>query len=155
MGGERRFSWAPWLLVLVLLAGAGAFAWSLMRAQSLPTGPVPVAWDHTRCSRCGMLIGNPSFAAQLQTKGGEVLDFDDPGCLLLYVLEKQPDVHAIYFHHQFDDRWLPREDAAFYPASPTPMNYGLGALSKQEGEGLSFDAATEQARVRERARERH
>ena len=154
MADGRRLSRGWWLLALLLLAGAGVLARGVLRAP-LPTGPQPIAWGHATCARCGMTIQGPDFAAQLQTRGGDVLDFDDPGCLLLYVLEKHPDVHAIWFHHQYLDQWIPSDDVTFYPASPTPMNYGLGALRQEEGAGLSFDAATEQARVREQVRKRH
>ena len=116
---------APVVGVLVVMGGLGAaLAWT----ERLPDGPVEVLWDREACAHCRMHVGEPSFAAQLQLKDGRVLHFDDPGCLLRYEADRHPDVHAAWFHHSREERWLSRERTAFSPTSPTPMGYGLGAV---------------------------
>ncbi|MCP3142062.1 hypothetical protein [Pyxidicoccus xibeiensis] len=116
---------APLVGVLVMVGGLGAaLAWT----ERLPDGPVEVLWDREACAHCRMHVGEPSFAAQLQLADGRVLHFDDPGCLLRYEAERPLDVHAAWFHHSREARWLPRERTGFVPASPTPMGYGLGAV---------------------------
>ena len=96
-----------------------------------------------------MLVGEPKFAAQLQTREGDVLNFDDPGCLLRYVASKKPQTHAIYFNHHKEDRWLPQAQAGFVPAAPSPMGYGLAALPRQTSGALSFQQATIQVMGKE------
>jgi hypothetical protein len=128
MNGDRagwgsRLAWGLGCLLLVAGLG-GALVWT----QRLPEGPQPVVWDREACAHCRMHVGEPGFAAQLQLRDGRVLHFDDPGCLLRYEAERRPDVHASWFHHLREERWLSREQVAFLPVSPTPMGYGLGAV---------------------------
>ena len=124
------------------LAGLGLalLVWALLRAQALPSGPEPVAWDREPCARCRMLIGQPGFAAQLQTRDGRVLFFDDPGCLLLYRSERDPELHAAWFHHRAEERWIPLERVAFVPVPSSPMGYDLAAVDTGGGT-LSYDEA--------------
>ncbi len=115
-------------------------------------GPIPIAWDREACSECRMLVGEPKFAAQLQTSEGEVLNFDDHGCLLRYVARTKPHVRAMYFHHIKEDRWLSQAQVGFVPASASPMGHGLGAVPQQTPGALTFQQAT--ARVLEERSER-
>jgi copper chaperone NosL len=128
------------LAVLVLVA-------VVVRAQRLPEGPQPVAWDAEACTHCHMLIGEPGFAAQLQTDDGRVLDFDDPGCLLRYLADDKPHVHALWFHHGHEDRWIPGAEVAFRRVATSPMGWGLAAVDRREPHDL--DRAAAERRVAE------
>ena len=136
-GTAKKRSSRGWLLGAALLCGvAGAAVWS----SQLPEGPVEVIWDRDVCAHCQMHVGEPGFAAQLQTEDGTVLNFDDPGCALAYLKSQKPTEHALYFHHHTDARWLKAPQVAFLPHTPTPMGYGWrvtepnspGALSLEE-----------------------
>lgn len=116
-----------WIVGLGLI-GLAALGIAIARSQRLPEGPQPVVWDKDVCARCRMHIGEPWFAAQLQTGDGKVLNFDDPGCLLAYLDETRPDVHAVWFHHVKEDRWIPWESVAFTETGSSPMGFGLGAV---------------------------
>jgi len=148
-----RSALVPAALAVLAALGAALLGWGLLRSQSLPSGPEPVAFDRAPCTRCGMLIGEPAFAGQLQTRDGRVLDFDDPGCLLLYLRERDPDVHAVWLHHHAEDRWIPQDRVAFVPVPATPMGYGLGAVERG-GATLSWDEALARAAASE-DRRRH
>lgn len=128
----------------VLAAIAGAVVFSVRAATSLPDGPVDLVWDKTACAHCSMHVGEPEFAAQVQTTDGLTLAFDDPGCLFQYVAEARPEVHAIWFHHLRQDRWLPQAKVAFVAVAPTPMGFGLGAV--EPGTQGAIDLATAQSR---------
>jgi hypothetical protein len=136
-----RLAWVAAGLLAVVGLGF-TVAWT----ERPPEGPVQVVWDRAACAHCRMHVGEPGFAAQLQTKDGRVLFFDDPGCLLRYEDEVHPEVHAVYFHHVSEDRWLPREGTAFVQADPTPMGYGLGAVETGTSGSISFEAARAQLR---------
>lgn len=122
----------------------GLVALVVIGGSAPPDGPVDIAWDREPCAECRMHVGEPAFAAQLQTRDGRILNFDDPGCALRYVAREVPAVHELYFHHHKEDTWLTRTRTAFVPASPTPMGYGLAATLRGTAGALSFEAATAQ-----------
>lgn len=137
---------ARWLRsAVVALAAIGALAVALHWAQRPPEGPVEPDWSRTSCAHCGMMVGEPAFAAQLHTPAGDVRFFDDPGCLLLYAAEHPGDEASAWFHHLRDARWIPANLARFAPASPTPMGYGLGAVDGSEPGAIPRAEALEAA----------
>ena len=111
-------------------------------------GPQPIVYDREACAHCRMLISEPGFAAQLETQDGEIQSFDDPGCLLAALAMRSPSVHALWFHHVREDRWLDAAHVAFEEAERAPMGYGLGAVDAGTQGALSLDQA--RARVAER-----
>lgn len=144
---QRRASRWPYVAIAAfVLAVAGGL---IARAQKLPEGPEPIAWDREACAHCHMHVGDAHFAAQLQTEDGEVMNFDDPGCLFLYVHSRRPRVHAIYFHDAHQDRWLARDTAGFVPADRTPMGYGLAAVPRATAGAIDAASAERQIAARE------
>jgi hypothetical protein len=133
----RRWAW-PALIVLVVVC-AGSYV--LARAQRLADGPEPIAWDRAACAHCRMLIGEPAFAAQLQLGDGQVLDFDDPGCLLRRLADERGPVHAVWFRHAHADRWLRADQVAFRRGARTPMGWGLEAVALDEPHDLDLAGA--------------
>jgi hypothetical protein len=137
--------------LLVLTGAVAAIVWSLTPAPP-PSGPVPIVWDKTACAQCRMHIGEPPFAAQLQTSDGRVLDFDDPGCLFELIAAQQPGIAQIYFHHSEQERWLSREEVGFVLRTPTPMGYGLAAVERTRPGALDFEQAGEHVRSKRQAK---
>ena len=111
------------------LCAAAAMAALLLLACSSGDGPSPIAFDREACAHCRMLISEARFAAQLETQDGEVLSFDDPGCLMALLAARSPQLKALWFHHHREDRWLAGEEAAFVTGERTPMGYGLAAVA--------------------------
>lgn len=118
------------LLPAIIIAGVlvAVLADAVRRSEALPQGPQAVVWDHTQCAECRMSVSEPAYAAQLQLKDGRVLDFDDPGCLFRFAAHGDIDIHAVYYRHLREDRWLPEDQAAFIDSGPSPMGYDLGAV---------------------------
>jgi hypothetical protein len=116
----------------------------VLACQTARTGPVPIVWDAEACAECRMHVGEPRFAAQLQTTDGQILNFDDPGCALRFVARERPSIAELYFHHHEEDTWLTRSQTAFARASTSPMGYGLGATTADTPGALSVAQATEQ-----------
>ena len=135
----RRYLWPAAAVVLA----AGGLALFVSRSESLPQGPRPVVWDKTSCAECRMAVSEPGYAAQLQLADGTVLDFDDVGCLFMYLDATAPQVHAVYIHHVREERWVAQEKVGFVAAGPSPMDYGLGAVDRATEGGLPFEEARE------------
>ncbi|MEB2346960.1 MAG: hypothetical protein OZ948_19785 [Deltaproteobacteria bacterium] len=131
-------------------AGRAALALLLLLAAcGPPEGPQPIAWDREPCAHCRMLISEPGFAAQLQLRDGSVESFDDPGCLFARLDARPGHVHALWFHHLREDRWLPGDGVAFVRVAPTPMDFGFGAVDP--GTPGSFPLEAVRAELRARA----
>ena len=129
-------------LVRPLLAAVFAVAavLVLLRLAAPPHGPVEPAWDRVACARCGMLVSDPVFAAQLHAASGEVFFFDDPGCLLLQRAESAEPRAAAWFHTS--DGWLPDAEVGFVHAPQTPMGHGFAAVRRARVPGaLAPEAA--------------
>ena len=120
------------LLVVALIA----------RGRPVPDGPAEVAWNRQPCAHCRMLVGEPPHAAQLVTRGGDVLFFDDPGCLVRYRQAHAPEVHRLWFHDSTSDRWLSAAEVGFVGGATTPMGYGLAAVPAQTPGAIGLDAAS-------------
>jgi copper chaperone NosL len=147
---ERRRIALRAVLAAAALLAAGLFARAVLDARRPPEGPAPIAWDREVCAHCGMLISDPAFAAQLHTRDGQVMSFDDPGCLLSYEQMHAPDIHARWFHHHDGERWIAGARVAFRTVPRSPMGYGLAATDAGAAGALSLEQARE--RVLERAR---
>lgn len=130
-----------WVLLGLALVVLGLGAVLVLRGKSIPDGPEPVAWNRQSCAHCRMAVGEPAHAAQLITTAGDVLFFDDPGCLLRYVDEHHPAVHRIWFHHAGEDRWLAADDTGFVTGATTPMGFGLAATERTTPGAIGLDQA--------------
>ena len=128
---EPRRRLAPLLAVPAALAGAvGLLVW----LTEPGAGPAPVAWDREACGHCRMHVGDRHFAAQLVPAAGEPVNFDDPGCLFLYLDERASEPATLYFRHLTEDRWLARGEVGFLVGvERTPMGFGVAATAAGPG----------------------
>jgi hypothetical protein len=152
MSRQQKSNMALYLgLAIMALIGAG-FGVLLVRAQVLPSGVEPIAWDRVACAHCRMHVSEPPFATQLQLKDGQVLNFDDPGCFFQYEAAHQGlEVHGVYFHHSVENRWLQRADVEFLTGATTPMGWGLAAVVKGTPGAISLEAARAKATAQKHA----
>jgi len=134
------------LLVVALVAVVITFV--RFNQVAPPEGPVSVAWDSEVCSHCKMHVGDPRFAAQLQTVEGDILNFDDPGCLFDYLASHETSIHALYFRNHAADGWLSQSETGFIAVDDSPMGYGLGAVPKETEGAQGIDWAKAQVKAR-------
>ena len=135
-------------LLLVVAAAAVTIAFVRFNQPTLPDGPVPVVWDSEGCAHGKMHVGDPRFAAQVQTVEGDVLNFDDPGCLLDYLSSNELSVHALYFRNHGADGWLSEDGVGFVAVEDSPMGYGLAAVPKDTPDAQGIDWAGTQVEGR-------
>lgn len=99
-----------------------------------------VAWGTLACWGCRMPVDFPHFAAQAQRPDGELLVFDDAGCLVIELaMGRLAEPLHLFFHHADEDRWVAQEAAGFVPRVGTPMDFGYVAVDAG-GEALTFEA---------------
>ena len=132
-------------LLLALAFVAAVVAFVRFNQVTLAEGAVPVIWDREVCAHCKMHVGDPRFAAQLQTTDGKVLNFDDPGCLFDYLQSSEGTVHALYFRNHLEDGWLSEAEVGFLVAEDSPMGYGIRAVPKGTPDAQDVDWAKSRA----------
>lgn len=144
---RREVPWAKLVAGAIVLALVTAVVAIVRSGVEVPDEVQPIAWHQQPCAHCGMLVGDPAYAAQLITDDGEVLVFDDPGCALRYLVERKPHVHRLWFHHGTEDRWIAADLAGFRTGALTPMGSGLTA-SDRGSDTLDLATATRVATER-------
>lgn len=139
----------PWVKIAVATFVASlvvGFVVIVRGGSQLPDEIQPIEWNRQACAHCGMLVGEPAYAAELITDDGEVAAFDDPGCALRYLDERAPRIHRMWFHHHTEDKWIPIGRARFITGQKTPMGSGLGAVEDGGPNALDLVAATRLAK---------
>ena len=120
-----------WLVALALMAATVA---GCARSVDATTTPPPLRLGEDVCTRSGMIISNPAYAAAYWTRGGEVRPFDDIGSMILHHREHHEDVAAFWVHDLQTREWVRADRAAFLvsPYLRTPMGFGVAALASEE-----------------------
>jgi copper chaperone NosL len=96
--------------------------------------PPQIRYGEETCASCGMLISEERFAAALTTSTGETRTYDDLGCVLHDLTERDRSMAHVWVHDHDSGRWLQAQRAVFVRSHevPTPMGGGLFAFSTQE-----------------------
>ena len=112
-------------------------------------GPADVRWDRHACERCRMVLSDRHNSAQVRylpegKKRTKVLYFDDIGCATLWLEDKpwkdNPETQIWVTEHNTGN-WIDARTATYVKGKITPMEYGLGAQSNPDPNGLNFEQA--------------
>jgi len=110
--------------------------------DKIDTGPQAIHYGEDSCGRCGMIISDKRFAAELIDQKGEAVKFDDVGCMAEHLkgAEKAGTKPlAVYVADFGTGEWI---DAgkAFYLLNPelkSPMGYNIAAFGDAEAMNAS------------------
>ena len=100
--------------------------------------PRPIAYGSDQCAHCHMTIAEARHAAELVTRTGKVLVFDDIGCLAAYLATGDVAagaVHSTWGHDYVSPgEWVSTADLSFVHSDSlhTPMGSGVVALARTE-----------------------
>lgn len=122
-------------------ARIGLIALFVAAACSLPNGPQEIVWDKEACAHCRMHVGDKRFAVQIQTTDGRVFNFDDPGCAFKFREKNELPIHAVWYRHAGEDRWIAEADARFVRGAETPMGFGFAAIDRPLLESVTSERA--------------
>lgn len=104
--------------------------------ETLPS----VRYGEEACAHCRMIINDDRFAAALSSTSGELLKFDDVGCLVAYRQANPEQPTRTWIRGYQSGQWLDADSAFFVygPQLQTPMASGLAAVSaKHDAETLA------------------
>ncbi len=101
-------------------------------------GPVDIKWDRDTDARCGMVISDRRFAAQIRDPAGKVWKFDDIGCAVFWLARQPFDEKTAGLEYWVADQrtlaWLDARQAHYLAGSKSPMGYHFAAHAAA-GEG--------------------
>lgn len=142
----RGFVLAPLAAALLAACGEDGGRW--------PEGMLPIKWDRDTCARCGMVISDRRFAAQL--RGGPkntAFKFDDIGCAATWCSEKlslhpwMNDPATRFWVAEFGsagERWLDARSAHYAKGPRSPMGYDFGAHASAVPGSVAYAALSTQ-----------
>ena len=118
---------------------AGLASVSLAGCSKQAGGTEEIHYGRETCAKCGMMISDPHFAAEI--RGGPdraLVKFDDAGCAVNWLEAQSWRAETTTEFWVMDagsgKDWLKAKEAWYMPGAMTPMNYGYGAYpQKQEG----------------------
>lgn len=127
-----------------LLPAAGVFSgWLLSACSGEPAhGPVAIKWDRDVDARCGMVISDRRFAAQIRDPEGKVWKFDDIGCAVFWLAQRSFDEQTPGSEYWVADHqsggWLDARQAHYLLGKKSPMGYHLAAVGKPTPDSLPY-----------------
>ncbi|NNV06959.1 nitrous oxide reductase accessory protein NosL [Geobacillus sp. C56-T2] len=122
---KRKGKWLAAFMLLVM---------SMMGCQQQPE-PVAIDENKDKCEVCHMAVGNNPFATELVLNHGQVLKFDDIGCMYEWRKEhKNETVEAAFVRDYETGDWLEAEKATYVydRAIRTPMAYNVISFKHKE-----------------------
>ncbi len=140
----KKFKILPLLIVLpIVLSLFGC-------ARNIDQSPREINFDRDICVLCLMGLADQKYSAQSINTYGDVVWYDDLGCLIFYMespdWEKfEGDEAVSYIADSQTGEWLRVEEAWYTYGDHTPMGYGYAAHKNKPDE--AFDYATTRQRI--------
>ena len=131
----KKLMFLPFVLLLLAAACTHAPDYS----------PRKINYDRDICAQCLMGIADQQYAVQAINSYGDVLWFDDIGCLHEYM--KSPDwkkftggkkVQIWVGDSEHKGKWLDAEKAYYNFGKHTPMGYGYSAVAQPNDSTYTF-----------------
>ncbi|MCP5248577.1 MAG: protein NosL [Candidatus Accumulibacter sp.] len=108
------------------------------------SGPVQVKWDRDVDPRCGMIISDKRFAAQIRDPEGKAWKFDDIGCAMFWLAQRSFNEETANTEFWVADYrtggWIDARQAHYLPGKKSPMGYHFAATATAatDGETVSY-----------------
>jgi len=123
-------------------------------SQEADYSPREINWDRDICALCLMGLAEQEYSVQSINQWGEVVWFDDLGCLIYYNESEdwkkfaEDGLVKSWIGHCESGEWLEVEQAYYRYGDRTPMGYGYGALKNNIGDSL-YDYETTVRRIKD------
>lgn len=123
------------------LGGLACCALAACRGEAV-SGPVEIKWDRDADPRCGMVISDRRFAAQIRDPAGKAWKFDDIGCAMFWLAQRPFNEDTPNTEYWVADyrtgAWLDARRAHYLQGRKSPMGYHFAALAEAEGDAVSY-----------------
>ena len=125
------------LLITLLLAAMAC-------NRSVDQSPREINFDRDVCINCLMGLADQKYSAQAINKYGDVIWFDDLGCLVQYMDTEDwkrfdGESAQMWIGDCETGEWLDVKKAWYRYGDRTPMGYGYGALKNKADSTYDFE----------------
>jgi copper chaperone NosL len=124
-----------------LLGSAAAFTLAGCGGEAAATEEIH--YGREACTKCGMIISDPLFAAEI--RGGpdnDLKKFDDAGCAVTWLETQSWRTDKTTQFWVMDggsgQSWLTAAEAFYLPGAMSPMNYGYSAHREKTDRMVDF-----------------
>lgn len=113
-----------------------------------PEGMAAFKWDRDTCARCGMIISDRRFAAQIRGGPKQIaFKFDDIGCATTWLVEKRAihpwmeDAATRFWVAEYASQgrvWLDAHQAHYLRGKTSPMGYNFAAYAQAQPDTIAY-----------------
>jgi copper chaperone NosL len=93
---------------------------------SNPDRAADAVWGKQPCEHCKMVLSEPRHAAQMITRDGTRLFFDDLGCMIEYERARAETPKRVWVRNE-QGAWIDASTARYEHGARTPMDYGFAS----------------------------
>ena len=122
------------LLLVFLLIFSGCESMSVTKRGNDKKVPLAFEKGKVECPMCKMPLETKLHSAQAVLPNGVTYFFDDPGCMALWLKDRDSKNIVLWIYTDDTKRYIDAKKAFYKLGDHTPMHYGFGAYEKG-GEG--------------------
>jgi copper chaperone NosL len=108
----------------------------VLAACTTGDGPTEPVWGKEPCAHCAMVLSDRRFAAQVLSSSGDRFFFDDPGCMVIFLEERDLGSAKAWVHEDHAatgaGKWIDARASRYASGVRTPMDYGFEPNSTGE-----------------------
>ncbi len=101
--------------------------------------PLDLNLNHLQDPQCKMTIEDISHSAQVAAKSGKSWIFDDVGCMVLWLSDKDLKDAKLWVWAEDKKAWIDAKKAWYSIDESTPMRHGFGAYEKKKEGFIDFN----------------
>lgn len=136
----------PFLIVLLLIVAIvtvftlekSSNANTIKKSGNTESKPLEFVIGKTQDPKCMMMIRSKVHSAQLTTKSGNTWFFDDIGCLVLWIADKDFKESAKIYTFSKEGKWIDARKAYYVLGAKTPMMFGFTSYESAQKDSVDF-----------------
>jgi hypothetical protein len=101
--------------------------------------PIELKLHHLQDPECKMVVKSKQHSTQVAAKSGKTWIFDDIGCMVLWLKDKDIEDFKLWVYTQDSHKWIEAKDAYFSVDEVTPMRHGFGAYEHNKDGFIKYD----------------
>ncbi len=101
--------------------------------------PLDLNLHHLQDPECKMVIEDINYSAQVAAKSGKTWIFDDVGCMVLWLKDKDKKDMKLWVYAKDKKSFIDAKKAFYSVDEATPMRHGFGTYATKKDGYIDFD----------------